>query len=81
MPWTPIMSQSGLKVWSYEQVNPATTWEIEHGMNATPIVEISIRIDGTVKKAYPKSQTYPDDNNIVIEWSEAQSGFVTFTAY
>lgn len=80
MPWTPATAQSGLKIWSYEQVTPATTWEINHGMNSTPVVEISINVDGTTKRAFPKSLTYIDDNTVEILWNTPQSGFATFTS-
>lgn len=81
MPWTPIPAQAGLKIWSFEQIAPATIWTINHGMSDMPLTEISINVNGEYVKAFPKSQTYPDTNTIVIEWTVPQSGYVVFTAY
>jgi hypothetical protein len=81
MPWTPIPAQAGLKIWSFEQVTPADVWTITHGMDDMPVADISVNVNGVYMKAFPKSQTYPDNNTIVIEWTSPQTGYVVFTAY
>lgn len=81
MPWTPDPLQTGVRMWTYTQVSPAATWNIEHGMGIEPLVDVNAYDDNNVlQKAFPLAIIQVDENNTQIKWSSARKGTATFIA-
>lgn len=81
MPWSIDQQRTGIKMWVYEQSTPASTWTINHGMNARVSVEIAAYDDNNdLKKILPSDVVQVDENNTTIYWSTARKGFVTFVS-
>lgn len=58
----------------HEQTTASDTWTINHGMNSKPSVSVFVNYKGTVQEMLPKSVQYPDDNTVVIGFSQPYSG-------
>lgn len=61
---------------NFTQAVAATTWTIEHNMDAAGVVmDIIIDNTGTLEKALPTSTVETDSNTITVTFPSAQSGY------
>lgn len=59
----------------------STTWTINHGLGHNPNVEVQVwDEDGKLKKIYPNTMEYPDNNTVAITWTSPRRGFVLIAA-
>ena len=65
---------AGDKTFIYDQVTPATTWTVQHGLNKFP----SITVVDTAKSVVIGDYTYVDNNNVILEFSAAFAGKAYF---
>ena len=65
---------SGDKTFVYNQVTPATTWTVQHGLNKFP----SITVVDTAKSVVVGNYTYVDNNNVILEFSAPFAGKAYF---
>ena len=65
---------AGDKTFIYDQVTPATTWTVQHGLNKFP----SITVVDTAKSVVVGDYTYVDNNNVILEFSAAFAGKAYF---
>ena len=65
---------SGDKTFVYDQVTPATTWTVRHGLNKFP----SITVVDTAKSVVVGNYTYVDNNNVILEFSAPFAGKAYF---
>jgi len=65
---------AGDKTFIYQQAAPATTWEVQHGLNKFP----SITVVDTAKSVVVGNYTYVDNNNVILNFSAAFAGKAYF---
>lgn len=79
----PLFTQTkaGILVYRFEQNTPAITWSIVHNFGTKPMVECFVNDGGQLKKAWPLSLEYVDDNTVEITWSQGRSGKATLATH
>lgn len=76
----PTPSTGGIKFFTHNQSSPSATWNIYHGFNAMPMIDINVIEGGQVQKAFPLSIIHVDDNNVQITWSSPRIGYASFAS-
>ena len=62
--------------YTHIQSSPSISWSINHGMNAYPVSDAIITLDGTRQKILPDMVEYVDSDNLLIRFSQPQAGTV-----
>lgn len=58
------------------QDTPSMTWTINHSLGCNPMVSVKIHDNGDLVEILPADITYPSISQVLITFSEAQSGEV-----
>lgn len=63
-----------MKTLNFDQSTPSATWTINHGFGTKVVTEVAVINDGNKEIILPLNITAPDDNTIVITFSQSLSG-------
>lgn len=63
-----------MPAFTHRQTTPSTTWNINHGMHAQPIVSVQVVDKGVMQVILPTSVEFPDQNNVIVRFTSARSG-------
>ena len=68
MPFKPVVN------YNHHQQTASLNWDISHGMDCYPAVDVYINMDGSLTKIIPNGITLIDKNTLRISFSEEQAG-------
>lgn len=68
--------------YNHDQINPATTWVVDHNLGKTPIVEVLINNpeNGVLEKAIPEQIQVITEKRLHVVFSSALTGKVRVVA-
>lgn len=62
--------------YTHEQDTPSDTWTVNHNLSRSVIHDVAIDYDGQLEKVLPLGVTHPDNNTLVIQFSQPFTGTV-----
>lgn len=60
--------------YTHVQATESATWNIRHGLNCYPVVDVVITLDGANEVLLPKDVVHSDKNNTVLTFDTPISG-------
>lgn len=63
-----------IRVKTFVQASPSTTWTIDHAFIDTPRCDVLVTIDGALQKILPLSMVISSSTQVVISFSVPMSG-------
>ena len=62
----------------HKQATPSVEWRVNHNLNALPVSDVSVLVDGKLVKIQPKSVEYVDPFNSIVRFTNAAAGEAMF---